>query len=341
MDKEVKNTARDRMQGFCRVCPICDGRACAGEVPGMGGTGTGSGFKENLRALAQVKIQMRTLHSVYSTHTETRLFNRSLDMPILISPLGGVRYNMTSRISEEDYTESMVRGAENAGTLGGTGDGEVPEIFNAALHTLKQRPLTSLPFIKPWAEPQLSKRIEELQLAGAGLYGMDIDAAGLITLKEMGLPVYPKPPKEIQKIVESSDMQFVLKGIMTPDEALMAVDAGVHAIVVSNHGGRVLDHTPGTADVLPEIVKAVHGTIPVLVDGGIRTGTDVFKMLALGADAVMIGRPMAIAAIGGGAEAVTKELGRLKTELQEVMTMTGTPDINSISSENCIFKRPY
>src|SRR6056297_2363286 len=337
MDKEVITNARERMQGFCRVCPICDGRACAGEVPGMGGTGTGSSFKENLRALAQVKIQMRTLHSVYSTNTETRLLNRSLDMPILISPLGGVRYNMSSLISEDTYIESMVCVAENAGTLGGTGDGEVPEIFNAALHTLSAHPHTALPFIKPWAEQQLLKRIEELQSAGAEIYGMDIDAAGLITLKEMGLPVYPKPPKEIQKIVESSDMQFVLKGIMTPDEALIAVDAGVHAIIVSNHGGRVLDHTPGTAEVLPEIVKAVQGRIPVLVDGGIRSGADVFKMLALGADAVMIGRPMAIAAIGGGADAVTKELLTLKTELQEVMTMTGTPDINNVKNRFKIY----
>ena len=126
-------------------------------------------------------------------------------------------------------------------------------------------------------------------------------------------------------------MQFILKGIMTPVEAQIAIDAGASAIVVSNHGGRVLDHTPGTTEVLPGIVEAVNSSIPVLVDGGIRSGADVFKMLALGATAVMIGRPFAIAAIGGGAEAVSKKLQTLQSELKQVMVMTGAPDLSSIN----------
>lgn len=320
------------MQGFCRVCPVCDGRACAGEVPGMGGTGTGSAFKENLSALAEIKIEMRTLHAVHHADTELTLFDRRLSMPILVSPLGGVRYNMTASLQEENYIRSMVDGAYQAGTLCGTGDGEVPEIFAGAMQAFEVFPQTTLPFIKPWAHPQLDRRIEQLQAAGADVYGMDIDAAGLITLKELGQPVYPKTPQEIQRIVRSSRMKFVLKGIMTPDEAKAAVDAGAAAIVVSNHGGRVLDHTLGTAQVLPEIARAVNGTIPVLVDGGVRSGTDVFKMLALGANAVMIGRPAAIAAIGGGAEALAKELRQFQEELRQVMVMSGAAALDSIGS---------
>lgn len=297
----------------------------------MGGTGTGSAFQENLRALARIKIEMRTLHAVHHADTELTLFGRRLSMPILISPLGGVRYNMTGSLNEGDYIRSMVDGARQAGTLCGTGDGEVPEIFAGARQALEEFPQTALPFIKPWAHPQLDQRIEQLQSAGADVYGMDIDAAGLITLKELGQPVYPKTPQEIQKIVRSSQMKLVLKGIMTPDEAKAAVDAGAMAIVVSNHGGRVLDHTPGTAQVLPEISREVNGTIPVLVDGGIRSGTDVFKMLALGADAVMLGRPAAIAAIGGGAEALSKELQRFREELRQVMVMSGAANIDSIN----------
>lgn len=332
MDEKVKTAARERMQGFCRVCPLCDGRACAGEVPGMGGTGTGAAFKENLRALAGIKIEMRTLHAVHHADTELTLFGRRLSMPILVSPLGGVRYNMTASLREGDYIRSMVDGAGQAGTLCGTGDGEVPEIFAGAMQAFEEFPQTALPFIKPWAHPQLDRRIEQLQAAGADVYGMDIDAAGLITLKELGQPVYPKTPQEIQSIVRSSRMKFVLKGIMTPDEAKAAVDAGAAAIVVSNHGGRVLDHTPGTAQVLPEITSAVNGTIPVLVDGGVRSGTDVFKMLALGAKAVMIGRPAAIAVIGGGAEALSKELRQFQEELRQVMVMSGAAALDSIGA---------
>ena len=331
MDKQVLTTARKRMHGFCRVCPVCDGRACRGEVPGMGGIGTGSAFMENLKALSRIKINMRTIHSVHAPETGIQLLNRSLSMPILISPLGGVHYNMTRDLHEKEYIAAMVGGAAQAGTLGGTGDGEVPEIFEAAVDTLKKYPSAGIPFIKPWEDTQLSQRIAQLQSIGSELCGMDIDAAGLITLKELGQPVYPKTPTEITQLISRSKMQFILKGIMTPDEAQIAVDAGASAIVVSNHGGRVLDHTPGTAEVLPGIVEAVNSSIPVLVDGGIRSGADVFKMLALGATAVMIGRPLAIAAIGGGAEAVSAKLQALQSELEQVMIMTGASDLSSIN----------
>lgn len=297
----------------------------------MGGTGTGSAFTENLKALSRVKINMRTIHSVHAPETGIQLLNRTLSMPILISPLGGVHYNMTRELHENEYIAAMVGGAADAGTMGSTGDGEVPEIFEAAIDTLKSYPSTGIPFIKPWEDAQLSQRIAQLQNLGTEVCGMDIDAAGLITLKELGQPVYPKTPTEIRQLISRSKMQFILKGIMTPDEAEMAVDAGASAIVVSNHGGRVLDHTPGTAEVLPEIVEAVDNSIPVLVDGGIRSGADVFKMLALGATAVMIGRPLAIAAIGGGAEAVSSKLRTLQSELEQVMVMTGTPALSSIN----------
>lgn len=332
MDKQASSTARKRMQGFCRVCPVCDGRACKGEVPGMGGTGTGSAFMENLKALSRVKIHMRTIHSAHSPDTRIQLFDRKLSMPILISPLGGVHYNMTRELHEKEYITAMVGGAAEAGTLGGTGDGEVPEIFEAAIEALKSYPSGGIPFIKPWETSQLSQRIAQLQSIGAEICGMDIDAAGLITLKELGQPVYPKSPAEIKQLISNSKMQFILKGIMTSDEAQIAIEAGASAIVVSNHGGRVLDHTPGTAEVLPGIVKAVNNSIPVLVDGGIRSGADVFKMLALGATAVMIGRPLAIAAIGGGSGAVSTKLRTLRSELEQVMVMTGAAGLSSINS---------
>jgi isopentenyl diphosphate isomerase/L-lactate dehydrogenase-like FMN-dependent dehydrogenase len=110
---------------------------------------------------------------------------------------------------------------------------------------------------------------------------------------------------------------------MTPDDARRAVDAGAAGIVVSNHGGRVLDHTPGTAEALPAVAAAVKGQVAILVDGGVRTGGDVLKMLALGADAVMIGRPFCTAALGGLRDGVAKYLDQVRGELVQAMILTG------------------
>ena len=117
---------------------------------------------------------------------------------------------------------------------------------------------------------------------------------------------------------------------MTPEGARKAIEAGAGAIVVSNHGGRVLDHTPATAWVLPEIVEAVEGKIPVIVDGGIRTGYDVFKALALGANAVLIGRPFVTMVYGGGIEGVKAYAAKLKAELSDAMEMTGCATLSDI-----------
>ena len=118
---------------------------------------------------------------------------------------------------------------------------------------------------------------------------------------------------------------------MTADEAELAVQAGVDAIVVSNHGGRVLDQTPGVADVLPEIAQAVKGKVTILADGGVRNGVDVLKMLALGADAVLIGRPFVTASFGGQREGVTAYIESLKSELKSAMVLTGCKTVKDVS----------
>jgi isopentenyl diphosphate isomerase/L-lactate dehydrogenase-like FMN-dependent dehydrogenase len=105
------------------------------------------------------------------------------------------------------------------------------------------------------------------------------------------------------------------------------VEAGIDGIVVSNHGGRVLDHTPGTAEVLPRIAASVKGRVAIIADGGVRTGVDMLKMLALGADCVMIGRPYIVAAVGGGAEGVRAYTAMYRDQLEQAMIMTGCPDV--------------
>ncbi len=327
------------MKGYCRVCPVCDGRACAGEVPGMGGIGTGSAFMNNLSALASVRLNMKTLHTIAVPDTGIDLFGRRLSLPVLAAPIGGVSFNMGGKISEEQYIQAVLGGCAAAGTLGCVGDG-VPEfIHQAGYEAIRDLGGVGIPFIKPWEDAELFAKLDKAKDAGATVVGMDIDAAGLVTLRLMGRPVSPKPPEKLREIIEKIPMKFILKGIMSPEEALIAADAGADAVVVSNHGGRVLDHTPGTAEVLSAVARAVKGKITIIADGGVRTGADVLKMLALGADAVMIGRPFSVAAIGGLQEGVVKYIEQIQSELVSAMVLTGTASAAAV--ERSVIYEPF
>lgn len=331
--KEIRDKARGLMKGFCRVCPVCDGRACAGEVPGMGGLGTGAAFKDNLIALADVKFNMRLIHDVTEPDSTVRLLDQDLGLPVLAAPIGGISFNMGGKVSEEDYTRAVVEGCAASGTLGCTGDGVPDFIHEAGFAAITQCGGQGIPFIKPWEDRELYDKLEKAEKTGARIVGMDIDAAGLVTLRKMGRPVAPKPVEELKKIIESTSLKFILKGVMTPGQARLAVEAGADAIVVSNHGGRVLDHAPGAARVLPSLVGAVDGRLAILADGGVRSGADVLKLIALGADAVMIGRPVSVAAMGGLKAGVQTYLDTIRTELLQAMVMTGTRDIKAVSSD--------
>jgi len=328
--KEVRANARKLMKGYCRVCPICDGRACAGEVPGMGGLGTGKSFIANVEALSSLRFNMRLIHDAKEPQTKVTILGKALDIPVIAAPIGGVSFNMGGKISEEDYIFSKLQGCVEKGTIGCTGDGVPDIIHETGFSAIKSVNGHGIPFIKPWDDKELFEKLKKAEKTGADIVGMDIDAAGLITLKLMGRPVTPKPLQKLRKIIEKTPMKFVLKGIMTPDQAKLAVDSGADAIAVSNHGGRVLDHTPGVAEVLPAIADAVKGQIAIFADGGVRTGGDVLKMLALGAEVVMIGRPFSIAAVGGLKDGVTKYLDQIKSELKSAMILTGCTDIKSV-----------
>ena len=122
----------------------------------------------------------------------------------------------------------------------------------------------------------------------------------------------------------------ILKGILNPDDAENAVHRGVAAIIVSNHGGRVLDTEPATIEVLPAVVDRVAGRLPVLFDSGIRRGTDVLKGLACGASAVLIGRPYIYGLSVAGADGVRDVVNILRAELEGAMAMTGRTRLTEI-----------
>ncbi|GAU07389.1 alpha-hydroxy-acid oxidizing protein [Desulfoplanes formicivorans] len=331
--QEIRQTARERMKGYCRVCPVCDGRACVGEVPGMGGLGTAASFRDNVSALAERKLNMRLVHHVIDPDTSVEICGRTLDMPVLAAPIGGVSFNMGGKVTEEAYIHGVLEGCVEHGTLGCTGDGVPAFISEAGFAAISRLGGAGIPFVKPWEDAELFDKLDKALASGARIVGMDIDAAGLITLRKMGRPVSPKPVTKLAEIIKRCPVPFLVKGIMTPDDAKRVRDAGAAGIVVSNHGGRVLDHTPGTARVLPRVAQAVRGDMAVLVDGGVRTGTDVLKMLALGADAVMIGRPIAVAAVGGLKEGVEAYLDQVRSELVQAMVLTGTARARAVEPD--------
>ncbi len=328
--KTVRKTGRSRLKGYCRVCPVCDGRACSGEVPGMGGIGSGMAFTANLQALASFRFRMRAIHNVKDPDTTVQIWGNKLSLPLMAAPMTGTSYNMGGELSEEEFVSCIITGSIDAGTIGFTGDGADPAMFGSGIKGIKESGGHGVAIIKPRSQQEIISRIKKAEDAGAVAVGVDIDGAGLVTMAQMGQAVGPKSADELAELVRSTRLPFVLKGIMSPEDALAAMEAGVSAIVVSNHGGRVLDWTPGAAEVLPGISSLVRGRMTVIADGGVRYGGDVLKLLALGADAVLVGRPLITGAFGGGKEGVALVLNKMKQELIQAMLLTGTSSVSMV-----------
>ncbi|MFQ5443256.1 MAG: alpha-hydroxy-acid oxidizing protein [Nitrospinales bacterium] len=327
----IRNNARKKFYRACKACIVCDGLECAGRVPGIGGIGTGDSFTENLRALARYKVNLRTIHNVKNPDLSTELFGQKLALPVLAAPITGMETNLAGGMDEKAYAEAVLDGCISCGTLGMVGDGASPNKYLIGLDVIKRRKGLGIPIFKPREfNMDIIKRFHAAEDAGALAVGVDIDAASFKTMSMKGQSVGPKSIAELQELKQHLSVPFILKGIMNVESALAALEAGADAIVVSNHGGRVMDYMPGTADVLPEITSAIGGRIKVLVDGGIREGIDILKMLALGADAVMIGRPICIAAFGDEQEGVEFYLKQKADELRKAMILTGCAGIAQI-----------
>lgn len=330
----INISARERLRKVCYVCKQCNGKDCASGVPGMGGAGSGASFKRNSEALLNYKINTRVIHDVTNPDTSSSLFGIHLSFPVMAAPITGAITNLGGAIDELDYNIAVVKGCMDAGTIAFLGDGADPEKYKIAMEALHQFGGMGIPIFKPRANnDEIIKRIKAAEKAGAVAVGMDIDAIVFKTMELKHQAVKPKSLSELKSILSSTHLPFILKGIMNPRDAAMAVEAGAHALVVSNHGGRVLDEMVGTMDVLEDIVREVRGHIHILIDGGFRTGVDILKALALGAEYVLIGRPVAIAAVGMGSEAVAYYLKTLQAELKKAMILTGCATINDITSD--------
>ncbi|WP_148556306.1 alpha-hydroxy-acid oxidizing protein [Terrisporobacter glycolicus] len=331
--KDMLKEARENLNGSCRVCKACNGVVCAGEVPGMGGKDSGSAFVENFKSLQDVKINMRVIHNVSNPDTSVELFGKKMKAPIFAAPITGTTLNMGGKISEKEYITPVVEGCIESGMFPMVGDTAVDSFLMDNLDVLKENNGQGIVFIKPWENHDIIKKIKLAEEAGAFAVGVDVDACGLVTLSMHGKTVVPKDVEALKELKAATKLPFIVKGIMTVEDAMLAVEAGVDAIVVSNHGGRVLDCTPGAADVLPAIAEAVDGKLTVLVDGGVRSGVDVVKLIGLGADGVLIGRPFVTASFGGGREGVEMYVKKIVGEFEATMRLTGCQTVGDIDGK--------
>ncbi len=302
----------------------------------------------NREALDQIRLRPRVLVDVSEVNMRTTLLGRELSFPVLLAPTsfhriyhpegelatargasaGGAIYVVssatTTRIeeiarvateplwfqmyvqSDRGFSADVVKQAEAAGcrALCVTVDTPVLGPRNRAQHAKVTLP----PGLKPY-------------------YLSDFNA-GRGTMTEQ--KNYTMTWKDIDWLLSIAHVPVLLKGILNPEDAERAVKAGVAGIIVSNHGGRNLDTLPATITALPSITEKVAGRVPVLVDGGIRRGTDVIKALALGAKAVLIGRPYLYGLGIAGAEGVTQVLNILRKEVEMAMALTGRPTVASV-----------
>jgi 4-hydroxymandelate oxidase len=319
----------------------------------MGGAGDELTLCANCEDWKRIRLAPRVLVDVSELDLRTELLGQQLEMPILLAPAA------FHRLCHAEGELATIAGANEGGAavvLSSFSTVAVEEITAAARHPIwfqlyfqKDRGLTQEMVRRAEAAgckalcvtvdtPVLGARHREsrtqFQLpADFKLPNLNL---GAISHRPQRSAIYSEllnPSltwKDIEWISSISRLPILLKGVLSPEDAIRAVNTGVAALIVSNHGARNLDTLPSTAEALPRVVEKLNGKLPVLVDGGIRRGTDVLKALAMGAKAVLIGRPYLYALAYAGAAGVARVLEILRTELMMAMALTGRTAIHQV-----------
>lgn len=331
--QELLEKARTCIGSYCKACPVCNGYACKNTIPGPGAKGVGDTAIRNYQKWQEIRVNMDTLCANRAVDTSLEIFGRTFKYPFFAGPVGAVNMHYSDKFTDMTYNDILVSACMENGIAAFTGDGTNPAVMESATAAIAKANGCGIPTVKPWNLDTIQAKMELVHKAGAMAVAMDIDAAGLPFLKNMTPPAGSKSVDELRRIAEIAGVPFIVKGIMTVKAAMKAKAAGAKAIVVSNHGGRVLDQCPATAEVLPDIAEAVGGDVKIFVDGGIRSGTDIFKALALGADAVLICRPFVTAVYGGEKEGVKLYIEKLAEELKDTMAMCGAFSLSEITKD--------
>jgi isopentenyl diphosphate isomerase/L-lactate dehydrogenase-like FMN-dependent dehydrogenase/biotin carboxylase len=339
-EKLINQTARQKFgKDICWVCKVCDGTDCASGVPGMGGVGKMETFQDNSKALREYTILPRYIRDQVNPNTNFHFLGKQFTVPIMAAPMTGATTNMNNAMDEFQYSSTVLQGSLESGSIAWLGDGATPDKYIQMLSAIRKVEGMGILICKPRAdEGMLRERFQEAQRQGIFALGMDIDAFNFKTMIQKNQQAPSRNINDLKNIRKFTTLPFIVKGIMTEEDAELAIEIGADALVVSNHGGRVMDEMPGTARVLHKISERVARRVPVLVDGGIRSGMDVFKMIALGADAVLVGRPIAISAVGGEVPGVKFLYNQYTNELKNTMNITGAESLKNISKDMLLKK---
>jgi len=311
-----------------------------------GGAGDELTTRWNRESLDRIRLCPRNLEDVSGVDLSVSQPGLDLPHPILLAPIG------FQRLMHVEGETGTVRGASAAGATTVVSMGTTTP--TEALVHAATRPIWSQMYML-YSRAFVREFVERVHAAGTQAIVVTIDTAsnGPRNRQErakFAVPADLVVPHMTPGVGEAADPKFVervtwtdlewlrsivrlplwVKGILNPKEADRAIGLGASGLIVSNHGGRNLDGNPATIDALPRVIETVAGRVPVLMDGGIRRGTDVLKALALGASAVLIGRPYVYGLAVGGAAGVSTVLEILKTELRMAMMLTGRPNVASI-----------
>jgi 4-hydroxymandelate oxidase len=303
----------------------------------------------NRTAWSGLHLLPRVLAGVRQVDTAGDLLGRPLPWPVLVAPMA------LQRLAHPDGEVAMAVAASALGAgmvLGSQSSTEIETVARAFGPAPGRGPLWfQLYFLcDRGATLELVRRAES---AGCEALVLTVDAGARAArplhlppgIATVNLPPSPSTPASLQELLAQAPgwedvawlrsqtrLPLLLKGVLHPDDAREALRQGVQGLIVSNHGGRVLDGAAATAAALPAIAQAVAGAIPVLVDGGIQGGTDVLKALALGARAVLVGRPLLWALGTAGAAGVAHALRLLRDELELAMAQCGAGSLQDITA---------
>ncbi len=338
-----RDSGRAKLVGICSVNKVCDGnpdRLCSGmkygRPIGMGGAGQGQTWNRNFQALEKYRLKMRVVKPNAEPDFKADFLGNSLVMPVMVTSVSGVKLSLNDAMSEADFQRNMIRGAKLFGTIGMSGNTvDFPD--HPGVEIIQTEGGHGIPMFKPQAQERLLELFKRAEAADVLAIGVDLDGFGSQNWAYRGKPLFRKSADDLRELVRATTKPVIFKGIMTLADAEIVASSGAKAMVISNHGGRVMDWGLGVADVLPEIAEKFKGKILIMADGAIRTGFDVLKVLALGADIVSLGRPLIQVNLGGGPEegalAIKKYLDYVKSDLRLAMLMTGCDNLTEINKD--------